>query len=75
MIGILPANVSSEVSIDDLFTADHVIQTQNDKKFDQIVLEFEGPYHYIKDQYHMLGNEDNSFVNFNNLIRTKDSIL
>ena len=32
------------------------------------MIEFEGPYHYIKDEYHMLG-EPSPFTDFNAAVR------
>jgi hypothetical protein len=39
---------------------------------EKILLEYEGPYHFVKDQYYMCGEYDNSFTNFNKLRITDD---
>jgi hypothetical protein len=36
----------------------------------KVLLEYEGPYHYVKDQYYMTGEFDGKFVDLNKKIRS-----
>ena len=44
-----------------MFQSDHLIKTKDQK----ILLEFEGPYHFIKDEYYMTGEYTDAFTNLN----------
>ena len=47
---LLPSNVVSEQAVDEVYHVDHLISKGDSK----VAIEFEGPYHYIKDQWNWL---------------------
>lgn len=49
--GLLPSQVKSEAHIDNLYQSDHLI---TNSKGEKVLLEFEGPYHFIKDEFYMM---------------------
>lgn len=58
MGGILPSQVQSQTVIDKMFQSDYILNIK-DKK---VLLEYEAPYHFIKDKYFMTGEYDMAFT-------------
>jgi len=66
---VAPSQVTSEYSIEHrLYQVDHLIELEGEKK---VVVEFDGPYHFIKDEMSMdrYENKHAEFTNLNKQLR------
>lgn len=67
MGGLVPSQVESEVNIDGVHFVDHLVTLASGEK---LIIEYDGPRHFVKDQFHMArktldSDVEEPFMNFN----------